>query len=217
MRAVLNDPRFNAYRIVAVGGEEVVDEERLPRVEYLGHLSDLAELYAGASCLLFPSLHEGFGLPIIEMISGREKVVQVLVLTPTRELCLQVAEELISLGNLTKLKILPVYGGQSMELQLKHLKKGVHIVTGTPGRIIDHLRRGSLDLSALKFCVLDEADEMLNMGFLEDVEKILSYTNPQKRTLLFSATMPPGIMKIVKQQMNAYQVISVKKIRDSCL
>ncbi|MBN1996069.1 DEAD/DEAH box helicase [candidate division KSB1 bacterium] len=151
-----------------------------------------------------------FGLPIMDILQDNSKSVNVLVLTPTRELCIQVAEELHSLKGKKKFKILPVYGGQSMELQLRHLKQGVDIVVGTPGRILDHLNRKSLKVDRLDFCVLDEADEMLNMGFLEDIEKILDFTNSDKRTLLFSATMPKEIVKVASKYMHRYEHVRVQ-------
>ncbi len=151
-----------------------------------------------------------FGLPIIDRLKDRRKSVKVLVLTPTRELGLQVAEELQSFRGEKKIKILPVYGGQSMELQLRHLKQGVDIVVGTPGRILDHLKRKSLNVDQLDYCVLDEADEMLNMGFLEDIEKILDFTNDDKRTLLFSATMPKEIVGVAAKYMQKYEHVRVQ-------
>jgi ATP-dependent RNA helicase DeaD len=152
-----------------------------------------------------------FGLPIIELIPEKSKTVQALVLTPTRELAIQVAEEIHSLKGKKKLSIVPIYGGQSIELQLRSLKKGVDIVVGTPGRIIDHLRRRTLKVDEISFLVLDEADEMLNMGFLEDVREIMKETGPEKRTMLFSATMPNEIMQIAKKHMLEYDVIKVTK------
>lgn len=151
-----------------------------------------------------------FGLPIIENLKSKGKNVRALVLTPTRELAIQVAEEMASFKGKKKLKILPVYGGQAIEMQLRHLKKGVNIVVGTPGRILDHLRRGSLVLDNLDYCVLDEADEILNMGFLEDIHEILKHTNNDKRTLLFSATMPREILKIAKTYMGPYELIKIQ-------
>ena len=152
-----------------------------------------------------------FGLPILERIHEGSKTVQALILTPTRELAIQVAEEINSLKGHKKLRVLPVYGGQSIELQLKRLKQGIDIVVGTPGRIIDHINRKTLKLNEISYMVLDEADEMLNMGFIEDVELILAKTNPDKRVLLFSATMPKEILSISKKYMKNYEVISVKK------
>ncbi len=150
-----------------------------------------------------------FSLPIIESYKP-QKEIQAIVLTPTRELALQVAEEINSLSTSKKMKVIPVYGGQSIDIQRKLIKVGVDIVVGTPGRVIDLIGRKLLKLDSLKYFILDEADEMLNMGFLEDIEKILSFTNEDKRTLFFSATMPAEIMKVAKSHMKEYEVISVK-------
>jgi len=152
-----------------------------------------------------------FGLPILEKMKGHTGVVQVLVLTPTRELAIQVAEEIYSLKGGKKLSIVPIYGGQAISLQLRSLKKGVDIVVGTPGRILDHIRRRTLKLKNISYLVLDEADEMLNMGFLEDVKKIMAETGPDKRTMLFSATMPNEIMQIAKKYMGEYKLFKVSE------
>lgn len=152
-----------------------------------------------------------FGLPIVELLRENAGMVQALVLTPTRELAIQVAEEIYSLKGKKKLQIVPIYGGQSIDLQLRSLRKGVDIVVGTPGRILDHLRRRTLKLGHISFLILDEADEMLNMGFLEDVTEIMKSTPAQKRTLLFSATMPPAIMHIAKKYMAEYELLKVAK------
>lgn len=152
-----------------------------------------------------------FGIPIIEKLDEGSRKIQTIILVPTRELAIQVSEELNSLRGTKRLRIVPIYGGQSIELQLKKLKKGVDVVVGTPGRVLDHLRRGKMDLSHISFAVLDEADEMLNMGFIEDVEKILSNTNPVRTTFLFSATMPREVVAIARKHMQNYQVITTKK------
>jgi ATP-dependent RNA helicase DeaD len=152
-----------------------------------------------------------FGLPIIEMLEGKSKVVQALVLTPTRELAIQVAEEINSLKGSKKLNIVPIYGGQSIDQQLRSLKKGVDIVVGTPGRVIDHIGRKSLNLDSISYMVLDEADEMLNMGFIDEVKEILEKTSSDKRTMLFSATMPKEIMRIAEKYMGEYDVFEVQK------
>ena len=131
-----------------------------------------------------------FGLPLIQMVDTGSKTVQVLILAPTRELAIQVSEEINSLKGKKNIKIVPVYGGQSIDQQLRRLRKGVHIVVGTPGRVIDHLNRKTLKLEKIKHLIIDEADEMLNMGIIEDMEEIMKHTNPVKKTLLFSATMP---------------------------
>lgn len=152
-----------------------------------------------------------FGLPIIELMDLSKKGIKALVVTPTRELAHQVAEELYSIKNSKTIKMLPVYGGTSIERQIKKLKEGVDIVIGTPGRIIDLVNRRILKLDQLDFLVLDEADEMLNMGFVDDIETIIKHANPEKRTFLFSATMPKPIMDIAKNYMNKYQVITIQK------
>ncbi|PKL35230.1 MAG: RNA helicase [Spirochaetae bacterium HGW-Spirochaetae-1] len=152
-----------------------------------------------------------FGLPIIEMIKEHSKSVQALILVPTRELAIQVSEEINSFKGGKKIQILPIYGGQSMMDQIRRLEKGVDIVVGTPGRVADHLKRKTLSLDKISIAVLDEADEMLNMGFIDEVESILAFTNPDKRMLLFSATMPTHIMNIAKKYMHEYEFIAIKK------
>ena len=151
-----------------------------------------------------------FGLPILDNISENTGKIQALVITPTRELAVQVAEEMNSFRGGRSIGILPVYGGQSYDQQLRRLKKGVEIIVGTPGRLIDHLNRGTLKLDELKFMVLDEADEMLNMGFIDDIELILSKTPAEKRVLLFSATMPQRIIQLAGKFMGEYEVIKVQ-------
>ena len=150
-----------------------------------------------------------FSLPILERFEPG-KVVQAIVLAPTRELAIQVAEEMNSLANGKKIRITPVYGGQSIEFQIRQLKKGTDIIVGTPGRVMDLMDRKLIKLDNLKYFILDEADEMLNMGFLEDVEKILESTNDDKRMLFFSATMPNEILKVAKKHMRDYEVLAVK-------
>ncbi len=144
-----------------------------------------------------------FGLPLLAAMDPSSRDVQALVLTPTRELALQVSEAIETMAkHLPQVRVLAVYGGASFVPQLKALSSGVQVVVGTPGRIIDHLDRGTLKLGNLKFLVLDEADEMLRMGFAEDVENIL--TNAPKtgrQTALFSATMPPPIKRVADQHM----------------
>ena len=147
-----------------------------------------------------------FALPMLETLK-RSKKIQALVLSPTRELCLQIAEEMESLKGASNLRIAPFYGGQSIDIQLQTLKKGVDIAIGTPGRIMDHMRRGSISFDGLKFAVLDEADEMLDMGFVEDIETILAETNSDKRMLMFSATVPAEARKIAEQFMKEPEYI----------
>lgn len=152
-----------------------------------------------------------FGLPLIERLAEHQNYLQGLILAPTRELAIQVAEELNSFKGDRNLHIVPIYGGQSMREQLRRLKQGVDIVVGTPGRILDHMNRESIRLDKLSNLVLDEADEMLNMGFIDDVETILKSSNPDKRVLLFSATMPDRLMKIADRYMVNKKVIKVKE------
>lgn len=152
-----------------------------------------------------------FGLPILDRIEETSKDTQVLILAPTRELAIQISDELNSLKGSRKLHIVPIYGGQSIDLQLRSLRKRVDIVVGTPGRVIDHIRRKSMNLKEISYLVLDEADEMLNMGFLEDVEIIMNATNQEKRTMLFSATMPKEILRIAKKYMGKYEFVAIKK------
>ncbi len=143
-----------------------------------------------------------FALPLLSRLDLSLTKPQVLVLTPTRELALQVAEAMQTYArHLKGFHILPLYGGQGMETQLRGLRRGVHVVVGTPGRIQDHLRRGTLQLNCLSAVVLDEADEMLRMGFIDDVEQILEHTPPERQTALFSATMPEAIRRIAQRHM----------------
>jgi ATP-dependent RNA helicase DeaD len=152
-----------------------------------------------------------FALPILSRLDLAQKTPQALVLAPTRELALQVCEAFERYAaHLRGVRVLPVYGGQGYGVQLSALRRGVHVVVGTPGRIMDHLEKGTLDLSELRFLVLDEADEMLNMGFAEDVETILADTPEEKNVALFSATMPAQIRRISAKYLRDAEEISVK-------
>jgi ATP-dependent RNA helicase DeaD len=151
-----------------------------------------------------------FGLPIMDNIEEGSGKVQALIMAPTRELAVQVAEEMSSFRGGRDIGVLPIYGGQSYNVQLSRLHRGVEIIVGTPGRVIDHLKRGTLDISNLKFMVLDEADEMLSMGFIDDVEFILSKTSKEKRFLLFSATMPQRIQQLASKFMGEYEFVHVE-------
>ncbi|RNE66753.1 DEAD/DEAH box helicase [Cryobacterium tepidiphilum] len=152
-----------------------------------------------------------FALPILSRIDLSQKSPQALVLAPTRELALQVCEAFEKYAaHLRGVHVLPVYGGQGYGVQLSALRRGVHVVVGTPGRIMDHLDKGTLDLSELKYLVLDEADEMLKMGFAEDVETILADTPDDKQVALFSATMPPQIRRISQKYLHDPEEITVR-------
>jgi len=144
-----------------------------------------------------------FALPALQKIEVGNRKVQILVLTPTRELAIQVAEAFHTYAKfLGGVRVLPVYGGQSISQQIKHLRSGVQIIVGTPGRVMDHMRRETIDISNLKMVILDEGDEMLRMGFQEDVEWILSHTPETRQTALFSATMPRQIRRLAEKYLN---------------
>lgn len=151
-----------------------------------------------------------YALAILERLDTSSRLTQALVLTPTRELAMQVAQEIRSLKGSRKISVEAVYGGASYETQFKKLQRGIQIIAGTPGRILDHIERGTLDLSHLSFAVLDEADEMLDMGFIDDISAILSHTNEDKRTLLFSATMPQPILSLASRFMKDYEVVRIE-------
>lgn len=150
-----------------------------------------------------------FGIPLIEKLTPGGKV-QALILAPTRELATQIAEEIDSLQGNKGLKVMAIYGKQSYEIQHRALKRGIDILVGTPGRIMDHLNRKTLDLTNIAYFILDEADEMLDMGFIDDIETIFKGTNPEKKVLLFSATMSKDILKIAKKYIGNYELIEVE-------
>lgn len=157
-----------------------------------------------------------FALPIIDRLDDTSNQTQALVLAPTRELALQVCEAFSAYAAAKPgIRVLPIYGGQNYGFQLSGLKKGAQVVVGTPGRVIDHLERGSLDLSHLDVMVLDEADEMLNMGFAEDVERVLAETPEYKQVALFSATMPAQIRQLAKKYLHEPQDISTPQAKQS--
>lgn len=154
-----------------------------------------------------------FGIPMLEKIDPKDKHLQAIVLCPTRELAIQVADEIRKLAKfMHSIKVLPIYGGQDIVKQIRSLKSGVQIMIGTPGRVMDHMRRKTVKFNQVKMVVLDEADEMLNMGFREDIETILEKVPEERQTVLFSATMPKPIMEIAgKYQKDAQTVKVVRK------
>ena len=152
-----------------------------------------------------------FSLPILDRLDPGQKAVQALVLTPTRELAVQVCGAIKSFVGKQDLRVLPIYGGQSIDRQIGQLNRGVQIVVGTPGRVIDLLERGNLQLNQVKFVVLDEADEMLSMGFIDDVEKILASAPKERQTALFSATMPVSIRLLVKRFLRSPVTVTVEQ------
>ena len=142
-----------------------------------------------------------FGVPLIDAIDERDLSVQAIVLAPTRELAVQITLELQKIASYTSVRVVTLYGGQSMGVQLDALRRGAQVVVGTPGRTIDHIRRGTLKLGSARFAVLDEADIMLDMGFIDDVDYILSRTPPSRQVALFSATIPPTIARLSQRYM----------------
>jgi len=153
-----------------------------------------------------------FAIPIAEKVNPKFLGVQALIVTPTRELAIQVAEEIAKVGKYRHVKPLPIYGGQPIDRQIRALRMGYQVVVGTPGRLLDHLNRGTLRLQHVKIVVLDEADEMLDMGFIEDIESILKDVPTEGRQImLFSATMPPGIRKLAQTYMNNPRAVTVSR------
>ncbi|MDP4126943.1 MAG: DEAD/DEAH box helicase [Bacillota bacterium] len=152
-----------------------------------------------------------FGIPITERVNSKFQAVQALIVTPTRELAIQVAEEIAKIGRYKHVKPLPIYGGQPIDRQIRALRMGYQVVVGTPGRLLDHLNRGTLRLQHVKMVVLDEADEMLDMGFIDDIEGLLKEVPSERQVMLFSATMPPGIRKLAQTYMNSPRSVSVSR------
>jgi ATP-dependent RNA helicase DeaD len=150
-----------------------------------------------------------FGIPICEKINLEERKPQVLVLTPTRELCVQVKEDIGNLGRLKRVKCVAIFGKQPYEAQVTTLKQRTHVIVGTPGRTLDHIERGSIDLSEIKYFVIDEADEMLKLGFIEQVEAIINRLNKDRVTMLFSATIPEEIGAICEKYMRDPKIVEV--------
>lgn len=154
-----------------------------------------------------------FGIPMVERVEREVKNIQGVVITPTRELAVQVAEELNRIGQFKGIHVLPIYGGQDFKWQLKGLKNNPQIIVGTPGRLVDHIRRKTVRLDHVKIIVLDEADEMLDMGFKEDLEQILGMTPHERQTMLFSATIQPVIIKLSKKYMR--QPVSIGSVSEN--
>jgi len=150
-----------------------------------------------------------FALPMLTVLDPKQSYPQLLVLAPTRELAIQVAEAFQRYSRNMGFNVLPIYGGQSYDIQLKQLKRGTQIIVGTPGRVMDHIRRGTLKLDKLKALVLDEADEMLRMGFIDDVEWVLKHTPPERQIALFSATMPREVEKIANTYLNKPALVKI--------
>ena len=198
------DPKVErVLRDVGYESPSTIQERTIPPLLAGSDLVGLAQTGTGKTA--------AFALPLLERLDVSQKAPQALVLAPTRELALQVCEAFERYAaHLRGVHVLPVYGGQGYGVQLSALRRGVHIVVGTPGRIMDHLDKGTLDLSELRFLVLDEADEMLNMGFADDVERILADTPDTKQVALFSATMPATIRRLAAKYLTDPVEITVK-------
>ncbi|MDN3019891.1 DEAD/DEAH box helicase [Paenibacillus sp. BSR1-1] len=151
-----------------------------------------------------------FGIPLVEKVDTTADAIQGIIIAPTRELAIQVSEELYKIGSGKRVRVLPIYGGQDIGRQIRSLKKAPHIIVGTPGRVLDHINRKTMRLDTVNTVILDEADEMLNMGFIEDIESILASTPTERQTLLFSATMPGPIQRMAEKFMKDPQIVRVK-------
>ncbi|MBD5265914.1 MAG: DEAD/DEAH box helicase [Bacteroides sp.] len=199
----VSEPLRKAVEELGFESPMPVQERVIPRL--LGDAHDiiaLAQTGTGKTA--------AFGLPVLQRVNPELNKPQALILAPTRELCLQIGSDLADFSKyVPDVKVLPVYGGSSIESQIRSLKKGVQIIVATPGRLIDLIKRGVVKLDDVNTVVLDEADEMLNMGFLESLEQILSYVPEGRKMLLFSATMPADIAKIAKRYMKDYEEIVV--------
>src|SRR5665647_883352 len=201
----LNDAMLKALKDVGYETPSSIQAATIPPLLAGRDVVGLAQTGTGKTA--------AFALPILSRLDLSQKSPQALVLAPTRELALQVCEAFEKYAaHMGGVHVLPVYGGQGYGVQLSALRRGVHIVVGTPGRIMDHLEKGTLDLSQLKYLVLDEADEMLKMGFAEDVETILAQTPDEKQIALFSATMPAQIRRISKKYLQDPEEITVKNL-----
>jgi ATP-dependent RNA helicase DeaD len=199
----LNDAMLRALKDVGYETPSAIQAATIPLLLAGRDVVGLAQTGTGKTA--------AFALPILSRLDLTQKKPQALVLAPTRELALQVCEAFEKYAaHLRGVHVLPVYGGQGYGVQLSALRRGVHVVVGTPGRIMDHLDKGTLDLSELTYLVLDEADEMLKMGFAEDVETILADTPEDKQVALFSATMPAQIRRIAKQYLHDAEEVTVK-------
>lgn len=190
--------------VAAMGFEEAtpIQTKAIPAMMTGKDIIGQAQTGTGKTC--------AFAIPAIEMLDSNIDTVQVLVLCPTRELAIQTAEEFKSVSKFTEsVRILPIYGGQSIDRQITALKKRPQIIIGTPGRVMDHMRRSTLKLNNLRMVILDEADEMLSMGFQEDLDVILQKTPSEKQTVLFSATMSKAILRITEKYQNEPEHIKI--------
>ena len=195
-------------------------EELLKSIEGLGYIkpsevqiSAIPEILKGNDVIVKSQTGSGktaaFGIPLCEKVEWEENSPQVLVLSPTRELAVQVSEDISNIGRFKRIKSIAIFGKQPISDQARDLKQKTHAVVGTPGRVLDHIERESLNISKIKYFVIDEADEMLNMGFINQVESIIRRLPKNKVTMLFSATMPEEIKKLCQKYMNNPTDISI--------
>jgi len=199
----LSDPLLRALQEVGYEAPTSIQASAIPPLLAGNDLLGQAQTGTGKTA--------AFALPLLSRLDLSLKQPQILVLTPTRELAIQVAEAMQTYArHLEGFHVLPIYGGQSMETQLRHLGRGVHAVAGTPGRVLDHLRRGTLRLDRMTAVVLDEADEMLRMGFIEDVTAILEQSPPTRQIALFSATMPASIRRVAEKYLRQPVVVRIQ-------
>jgi ATP-dependent RNA helicase DeaD len=199
----LSAPLMKALKDVGYESPSPIQAETIPLVMAGKDLVGQAQTGTGKTA--------AFALPLLSRIDLKKKLPQVLVLAPTRELAIQVAEAFQTYAKHIKgFHVLPIYGGQDYSIQLRPLKRGVHVIVGTPGRVMDHMRRGTLKLDELDCLVLDEADEMLRMGFIDDVEWVLEQLPDQRQIVLFSATMPNEIRKIAKKHLKDPEQVTIK-------
>jgi ATP-dependent RNA helicase DeaD len=212
----LSEPILQALAAVGYEAPSPIQARTIPQILSGADVLGQAQTGTGKTA--------AFALPILAQIELSQKAPQTLVLVPTRELAIQVAEAFQKYAaQLPGFHVLPIYGGQSYTPQLKGLKRGPHVIVGTPGRVMDHIKSGALNLATLRFLVLDEGDEMLQMGFVDDIEWILEQTPPERQIALFSATMPPAIRRIAQKHMRDPREITIQnrasttpKIRQRC-
>ncbi|NEU29304.1 DEAD/DEAH box helicase [bacterium LRH843] len=198
----ISDPIKQAIKEMGFEEPSPIQEKAIPVILEGGDVIGQAQTGTGKTA--------AFGIPVVDKVTS-DLYVQALILTPTRELAIQVSGELQKLSSHKNIRTLPIYGGQLIGHQIRALKQGVQVVIGTPGRILDHLRRQTLKLDRVHTIVLDEADEMLDMGFVDDIEAILRQIKAERQTLLFSATMPPAIKKLSRKYMTAPQTVTINK------
>ena len=199
----LSAPIFQAIQDIGYETPSPIQAASIPPLLALKDIVGQAQTGTGKTA--------AFALPLLSRLDVAIKQPQILVLAPTRELAIQVSESFQAYArHLKGFHVLPIYGGQSMSTQLRQLQRGVHVIVGTPGRLMDHLRRKTLNLNNLRALVLDEADEMLKMGFIEDVEWILEQTPKTRQIALFSATMPDAIRKIANRYLNDPVEVKIK-------